>query len=110
MRADPITVRVRHGASEYPVAIGSGLADQLPDLLTRHAPAHRYVIISDDNVGPIHGSAAMASLRRAGRDVELLEFPAGEAHKTREEWGRLTDRMLDSVSVGIPSCSQSGAG
>jgi len=92
-----VTLRVplaeRRDAS-YDILIGRGLLADLPALLARHCAAERYAVIADSHVSTLYGEAAVAALRAAGRDAEILTFPAGEWHKTRETWAALTERML----------------
>ncbi len=86
----------------YDVMVGRGLLADLPTLLSHHAPAHRYVVITDDQIERTYA-------RRAANDLSapLLSFPAGEARKTRETWADLTDRLLahhvgrDAVIVAV---------
>ena len=99
-----MTVRVTLSGDEggYDVLVGRGLLADLPTLVSRHAPAHRYVVISDDQVERTYG-------RRAASDLSapLLAFPAGEGRKTRDTWANLTDRLLahhvgrDGVIVAV---------
>jgi 3-dehydroquinate synthase len=103
-----VTVRVAlsgdsgTGETAYDVLVGRGLLAELPTLLSRHAPAQRYVVITDDQVERTYA-------RRAANDLSapLLSFPAGEARKTRETWADLTDRLLahhvgrDAVIVAV---------
>lgn len=90
-----MTVRValsesgeRRDAS-YDVMVGRGLLKEITTLLSRHAPASRYVVICDDQLERTYA-------RRVANDLSapLLSFPAGEARKTRETWADLTDRLL----------------
>ena len=90
-------------AREYQVLVGRGQLAALPDLLQEHAPAHRYAVISDSNVGEIYGPGVMDGLRESGLHAELFSFPAGEQHKTRARWVELTDGML-SAGFGRDSC------
>ena len=102
MRSDvavPARVPVRTPEGGYEVLIGAGPLDDLPELLERHAPAHRYAIIADETVAPLYGERILHDARRAGRAADLFTFPAGEAHKTRESWADLSDRML-AAGVG----------
>ena len=89
-------VPVRSGGGTYPVLIEEGLRHRLPELLASHAPAHRYAVVCDANVEPLYGREAIDACRRAGLTADLFPFPAGEAHKTREQWSILTDRFLDA--------------
>jgi 3-dehydroquinate synthase len=89
-------VRVRLGASEaHDVIVGRGLLGDLGALVAQHAPAHRCVVIADDVVAAHYADDAMTALHGSGFEPTLLTFPAGEASKTREQWARLTDLMLD---------------
>ncbi|HET7458812.1 MAG TPA: 3-dehydroquinate synthase [Gemmatimonadaceae bacterium] len=76
------------------VTVAQGALDTLGARVRDAATAHRYVVISDETVAALHGERALASLADADLRAELLTFPAGEAHKTRETWASLTDRML----------------
>jgi len=77
----------------YDVTIAADALDQLGQIVRAYAPAHRYAIVTDSNVGPVYAARVQAALDT--RD-EPLTIPAGEAHKTRETWARLTDSMLAS--------------
>ena len=56
------------------------------------APAHRYALITDSNVGPLYASRVASQFEK--ESVEVLTIPAGESNKTRDVWARLTDQML----------------
>lgn len=75
----------------YEVTIAPGALARLGDAVTAAAPAHRYAVITDDQVGPLYGATVVRGL---GPAAELFTIPAGEAHKTRETWAALTDAML----------------
>jgi 3-dehydroquinate synthase len=78
----------------YPVLVGSGILDGIGDLLTHHARAHSYAVISDASVAALHGDRLVELLTAAGVEVRVFTFPAGERQKTRAEWIRLSDEML----------------
>ncbi|MFI5239881.1 MAG: 3-dehydroquinate synthase family protein, partial [Gemmatimonadales bacterium] len=80
----------------YEVSIAPGLLDRAGEIAMAAAPAHRYAVISDSNVAPLYASRLMRTLAGSGETVPLFTFPAGEAHKTRETWGALTDQLLES--------------
>lgn len=76
----------------YDILVAPALLDTLGDITRRVAPAHRYVIVTDHTVGPLHAAGAARSFGAA--PVRTLAVPAGEATKTRETWARLTDDLL----------------
>ncbi len=76
----------------YDVTVGAGLLDRLGDVVRQTAPAHRYAIITDSNVGPLYAAAARDVLS-ADRTL-VFEVPAGESQKTRDTWSRITDELF----------------
>lgn len=78
----------------YNVSVGVGLMDRIRDIVDATAPAHRYAIITDANVGPRY--AGRVALALGATQSSVLTIAAGEAQKTRDTWSRLTDEMLAS--------------
>ena len=64
----------------------SGAVTDLRALIDERHPGARVAVISDDNVANALGSPLPSATH--------ITFPAGEAHKSRETWGRLTDQLL----------------
>jgi 3-dehydroquinate synthase len=60
----------------------------------RAAPAHRYALITDSNVGPIYADKLRGQFK--ANTIDVFTIPAGESNKTRETWASLTDQMLAS--------------
>jgi 3-dehydroquinate synthase len=75
------------------IIVAAGALDTVGARAETAAPAHRYVVITDDHVGPLYAERVLASFggRRA---ASILVMPHGEAAKTRATWARLTDEML----------------
>lgn len=69
-----------------------GALDRAGEMVREAAPAHRYAVITDEVVGPLYAARVVESFAR--ERVEVLTVPAGEHHKTRESWARLTDQLL----------------
>lgn len=82
-------------AGSYRVVIGAGLRHQFANQIASAARAHRYAVITDTNVAPHYAEALVESLAPLG-GISLHVVPAGETHKTRDEWARLTDELLDA--------------
>lgn len=92
-----VPVRVPAASAEsYEVRIGGGVWHELPRLLGERCPAHRYALITDERVAALHAGPLAERLRSAGCAVDLFSFPAGERHKTRETWARISDLMLEA--------------
>lgn len=76
----------------YEVQVGSGLLDRAAQIVRAAAPAHRYAIISDQNVAPLYAARVRDTVGAA--QTELFTIPAGESEKTRAQWASVTDAML----------------
>jgi 3-dehydroquinate synthase len=78
----------------YRVSIAAGALERVGEIARAVAPAHRYALVTDDNVGPAYAARVRATLD-AGR-TSVFTVPAGEAHKSRDTWARLTDELLSA--------------
>ena len=74
------TIQVKASKS-YEVHIGSGILPRLGDGVKAVCKASKAAIVSDSNVFPLHGAAAVESLEKAGFDVVSFVIPAGEESK-----------------------------
>jgi 3-dehydroquinate synthase len=93
-REATIGVRAGGGRADYDVVVRRRLLGDVAAWIGERAPAHRYAVISDHCVASLYGGKVCAALDAEG-SADLYTFPAGEEHKTRATWGRLTDRLLD---------------
>jgi 3-dehydroquinate synthase len=88
----PIVVKVQLGARGYDVVVTpawTGLGARVAALGSR-----RCALVTDTDVGPLHGAAVRAELAGAGLDVLDVAVPAGEAHKTVETWWSIVDALI----------------
>lgn len=77
---------------EYDISIGAGLLRHVADIASRVAPAHRYAIVTDTNVGPLYADRVAAQFERGSTVICTMD--AGEANKTRATWETVTDYLL----------------
>jgi len=84
-------VTVRHALGSYPVYVEPGVLTRLGELVERHLPRRRVALLADETVYRLLRDGRLAGARWDGA---ALTFPAGERHKTRETWSRLTDELL----------------
>ena len=78
----------------YRVTIAAGALERVGEIARATAPAHRYAIITDDNVGPAYATRVRSTLGTERTSVFTIR--AGEAHKTRDTWTSLTDELLSA--------------
>ena len=79
-------------AGREPVVVRRGALDDAGSIARAHVRAHRWVLVTDATVGPLYAERVQRSFGDAR--VDVLTIPPGEAHKTRETWASLSDRML----------------
>ena len=53
-------------AGSYSVHIGAGLRNEFAALIASAAPAHKFAVVTDDNVGPHYASALIDGLGAHG--------------------------------------------
>jgi len=72
------------------------MLDALGAICQRVAPAHRYAIISDDQVARhwLTPATTAISSTNARAAISSTTVPAGESSKSRERWSVLTDWLL----------------
>lgn len=90
-----IPVQAGGGARDYPVLVAPGLRHRVGAELLRRAPSVRqWAVVTDENVAPLYAREVERSVEAVGRAGPRITVPAGEAHKTRERWSDITDRLL----------------
>ena len=87
------TVPVK-ASRNYEVRIGSGLLATLGENIP--AKAKKICIVSETNVWPLHGQAAVNSIEKAGFEVTSFVFPAGEESKCGATYLELVNFLAES--------------
>ena len=80
--------------SSYEIRIGKGIADRTALLIAKNHKAGLYVLITDDNVGKLHGQKLLASLKDVGLNADSIDFPAGEASKNIDTALDIVEKLL----------------
>jgi 3-dehydroquinate synthase len=97
IHAVPSTPRRRFDLLGYPIVVSSGGLAETGETIARHAPAHRYAVITDENVARAGYLARVIDslVAAVGSDHVVSEtIAAGEREKSRERWASLTDALL----------------
>ena len=87
------TVPVK-ASRNYEVRIGSGLIATLGENIP--TKAKKVCIVSETNVWPLHGDAAVKSIEKAGYEVTSFVFPAGEESKCGATYLELVNFLAES--------------
>ncbi len=85
------SITVKLGERSYPIVIGSGLLDGGFDL-SEYARGSDCLVVSNETVAPLYLDKLLPGL--AGRDVESIELPDGEAHKTIDTMQLILDKLV----------------
>src|SRR5690606_26167361 len=80
----------------YPIFIGSGLLNRLPELLRERGigPDRPLLLVTDTQVAPLYGEKVTGPLRAAGYRVGETTVPAGESSKSLDQLSRLVGEGL----------------
>ena len=87
------SLSIRHSAGAYDVLISPGLAAEVGDRVAAALAGRKVVVVTDETLAPRFGAWGLAV------PGTVVTVPAGERAKSREEWGRVTDRLL-AAGVG----------
>jgi len=90
----PERVDVVLGDRSYPVWVDERSYAGLEQALA--GVASRFVLVTDDNVGPLWASPVAAALSAVGELLGTVTIPAGEVHKTLATWSSIVDGLLDA--------------
>ncbi|HWP00922.1 MAG TPA: 3-dehydroquinate synthase [Methylococcus sp.] len=85
------TLYVPLGERSYPIHIGPGLLDRA-DLIAPHVPGKQVLIVSNEVVAPLYLERLRGTF--AGKEVETVLLPDGEAYKTMESAMAVFDVLL----------------
>lgn len=87
-------VIVELGERSYPIYIEAGALKDLGGLYREWRLGERAAIITDRTVEKLYGAQALAQLKEAGIDVQLIPVPPGESSKSLEWLDRLYTRLI----------------
>ena len=81
--------------SSYEIRIGDNILDRILLLIAKNHKAGRHIVITDNNVGRLHGQKLVAGLKDVGLNAALIEFPAGEASKNINTVIEVAGKLLE---------------
>lgn len=89
------TLEVELAERSYPIHIGQNLFGQ-PELLLKHLPHKRVVVVSNTTVAPLYLEKLTATLKGNGIQVQAIILPDGEQYKNAESLNRIYDELLSN--------------
>ncbi|UCG16318.1 MAG: 3-dehydroquinate synthase [Phycisphaerales bacterium] len=87
------TFEIQYARATTRVTVEPGALGSLGRALAHHMKPTRVLMVSDETVAGLYGDTAVASLREAAVDVELLALPPGDATKSLTSAHRIYDRL-----------------
>src|SRR5882672_8424912 len=88
-------IKVPLGVRSYTISIGSNLLSRLGHECKRLYLGQRCAVITDRNVAPRYGQAAVENLEAAGFEPTLITVPAGETAKSLKVAATCYDQLAD---------------
>ncbi|MEX5212607.1 MAG: 3-dehydroquinate synthase [Nitrospiraceae bacterium] len=92
LHSEQLTVSL--GERSYPIAIQSGLLDEIGRRLNELGATGKVGLISDQTVARLYARRVTAALRREGYSVRLITVPSGERAKSLHWLGRVLDILV----------------
>ncbi len=98
-------MNVSLGARSYPIHLGEGALEQLPEVLAAARVKGTLGVVTDSHVAPLYGSRVEALIRSAGFKSVTHVMPAGEEYKRLDRieaiCGTFLEAGLDRASAVI---------
>lgn len=69
------------GPISYDIRIGYDIMEHIGQILKELNISRRNALITDDHVSALYGDRFLRELKKSGLDIDMIEFPAGEASK-----------------------------
>ena len=91
------TVTVELGDRSYPIYIGNGLLSTNTELLRKHIPGKRVLIVTNETIAPLYLDSCIKALTEGGSklQVDSVILPDGEAFKNLEVLQQVFDKALE---------------
>jgi 3-dehydroquinate synthase len=81
-------------SSSYEIYIGQDILDRVGVILNKSNRTKRFVILTDSQIGPLHGERVLNTLRKMDLKIDLIDFPAGEGSKNIQTCLELVDQLI----------------
>ena len=91
----PYVIKVPLGVRSYTISIGGNLLSRLGHECKRLYLGQRCAVITDRNVAPHYGQAAVENLEAAGFEPILITVPAGETAKSLKVVASCYDQLAE---------------
>lgn len=88
------TVHVGLGDRAYDIHIGQGLLGRAGELISQISNRKRMMIVTEENVAPLHLKTLQDGLDAAGIESDALILPAGESTKSWPHYERTVEWLL----------------
>ncbi len=89
------TLTVPLGERAYPIHIGEGVLELLPEALRQVRAKGVTGIVTDSQVGPLYAARVLELVHQAGLKCVLYSFPAGEEYKRLDQVEAICGAFLE---------------
>jgi len=89
-------LRIDLADRSYDILIGRNFFPHLGDHLSHLKSARRALIVTNPAVNKLYGKVLTEGLENAGLEIEYVEIPEGETHKTLQDAQTVYDHLIDN--------------
>ena len=87
-------ITVTHPTGSYPIYLSENALNHAGAWLAELGHAGRCAVVTNETVGPLHGSTLLTSLQSAGFEPALIELPDGEQYKNLDTVASLYSQLI----------------
>jgi 3-dehydroquinate synthase len=80
--------------ASYDIYMGRDIIDRIGVVLNKGNWSKRYILITDSQVGALHGKKVIDTLQKMDLKVDYIDFPFGEASKNIQTCLQIVDRLI----------------
>jgi 3-dehydroquinate synthase len=83
------------GPRSYDILIGSAILDQIGPILSKVGSGMRAIIITNPEIDKLYGDRTRLSIKQAGFEVDTVQIPEGEEHKSLASAEKAYDCLME---------------
>lgn len=92
--SDPVTIKVGLEGRSYPIHIGAGVLDQLPDFLSSISFPTSLTVLTNHTVNNLYGDLLLSILEDVGITVSVIAIEDGEQYKSFSTLSYIYDELV----------------
>ena len=92
-------LRIDLADRSYDILIGRNLLPSVGDHLVHRERTRRALVVTNPVINKLYGKSLSKGLQNAGLEIECVEIPEGETHKTLQDAQTVYDHLIQNQLI-----------